>query len=60
MGSGQDVQLSEDPRFDRLGRYAFPASPDGSDLRIRRYEQSVEGQDALSDRRPEAGAYHYL
>ena len=38
MGSGQDVQLSEDPRFDRLGRYAFPASPDGSDLRIRRYE----------------------
>lgn len=30
--------ISEDSRFDRFGRYAFSASPDRSDLRVRRNE----------------------
>ena len=35
---GQCADISEDSRFDRFGRYAFSASPDRSDLRVRRNE----------------------
>ncbi len=57
---GGGFQLSENPRFDRLGGYAVPALSDDPDLRIRRHEPRVEGQDPLSDRGSEARADNHL